>query len=174
MVPTMQVRLEDKRGRTDDPADGSVRGPRRRAERLGQLRHRTRSCSRSAELTRILGLDPGTRVTGWGLVAGDPRRVTVVEFGRLMPRRALSRAAALASLSDQLEELLGRLAPDVAAVETPFFGRFPKAALASPRPVARCSPCSVGGAARWWNWSRQGSRLPSSGTVGPKSNRSPS
>jgi crossover junction endodeoxyribonuclease RuvC len=56
--------------------------------------------------------------------------VTAVDFGCLMSRRTLSRAAALASLSGQLEELLGRLAPNVAAVETPFFGRFPKAALA--------------------------------------------
>jgi crossover junction endodeoxyribonuclease RuvC len=56
--------------------------------------------------------------------------VTAVEFGCLSPRRALSRAAALASLSDQLEELMARVGPDVVAVETPFFGRFPKAALA--------------------------------------------
>ena len=56
--------------------------------------------------------------------------MTAVEFGRLLPPRTLSRAAALASLSDQLGELLARVAPEVVAVETPFFGRFPKAALA--------------------------------------------
>ena len=56
--------------------------------------------------------------------------MNAVEFGCLAPRRSLSRAAALASLSDQLEELVTRLAPDVVVVETPFFGRFPKAALA--------------------------------------------
>ena len=53
-----------------------------------------------------------------------------VEFGRLSPRRAHSRPEALASLSAQLEGLLARLSPDVAAVETPFSGRFPQAALA--------------------------------------------
>jgi crossover junction endodeoxyribonuclease RuvC len=56
--------------------------------------------------------------------------VIVVEFGRLLPRRNLARPAALASLADQLAKLLGRLSPDVVAVETPFTARFPKAALA--------------------------------------------
>jgi crossover junction endodeoxyribonuclease RuvC len=56
--------------------------------------------------------------------------VTSVEFGRFLPRRNLSRPAALASLTEQLEQLLARLAPDVVVIETPFTGRFPKAALA--------------------------------------------
>jgi len=69
-------------------------------------------------------------VTGWGLLEGTPRTVTSVEFGRFLPRRNLSRPAALASLTEQLEQLLARLAPDVVVIETPFTGRFPKAALA--------------------------------------------
>ncbi len=69
-------------------------------------------------------------MTGWGLLEGDPRNVAAVEFGRLLPRRNLSRPAALAALTDQLMELLGRLAPDVVVIETPFTGRFPQAALA--------------------------------------------
>lgn len=69
-------------------------------------------------------------MTGWGLLEGTPRTVTSVEFGRFLPRRDLSRPAALASLTEQLEQLLARLAPDVVVIETPFTGRFPKAALA--------------------------------------------
>ncbi len=56
--------------------------------------------------------------------------MNAVEFGRLLPNRGLSRPAALAALSAQLEELLARLSPDVVVVETPFAGRFPQAALA--------------------------------------------
>jgi crossover junction endodeoxyribonuclease RuvC len=55
--------------------------------------------------------------------------VSAVEFGRLLPHRDLSRPGVLATLSAQLEELLARLSPDVVVVETPFTGRFPKAAL---------------------------------------------
>ena len=56
--------------------------------------------------------------------------MTAVEFGRLSPRRARTRAQALASLAAQLDSLLERLAPDIAVVETPFAGRFPQAVLA--------------------------------------------
>ena len=69
-------------------------------------------------------------MTGWGLLDGDTRTATAIEFGRLLPRRSLSRPAALAALTEQLEELLVRVIPDVVVIETPFTGRFPKAALA--------------------------------------------
>jgi crossover junction endodeoxyribonuclease RuvC len=55
--------------------------------------------------------------------------VEALGFGGLSPRRGLSHARALASLASQLGDLLGRLAPDVVVIETPFAGRFPKAAL---------------------------------------------
>jgi crossover junction endodeoxyribonuclease RuvC len=64
------------------------------------------------------------------LIEGDARRVSATGFGRLLPRRNLTRPAALAALADQLTQLLGRLSPDVVVVETPFTARFPKAALA--------------------------------------------
>jgi crossover junction endodeoxyribonuclease RuvC len=55
--------------------------------------------------------------------------VSAVAFGRLLPRRGFSRAKALASLADQLRDLVERLAPDVVVVETLYIARFPKAAL---------------------------------------------
>jgi crossover junction endodeoxyribonuclease RuvC len=77
-----------------------------------------------------LGLDPGTRITGWGLVEGDARLVRVLEHGRLHSVRDATRACALASLSEQLDQLLRRLEPDIVVLETSFAARFPKAALA--------------------------------------------
>lgn len=83
-----------------------------------------------AERSRVLGLDPGSRTTGWGLIQGDSRNAAVVEYGCLRPSRAANRATTLAFLSTRLAELLGRLGPDVVAIETPFAARFPAAALA--------------------------------------------
>jgi len=78
----------------------------------------------------VLGLDPGSRFTGWGLLEGSARAASVLGCGRLSPRRGAARPAALASLSSQLEELLARLGPDIVVVESLFTARFPKAALA--------------------------------------------
>lgn len=78
----------------------------------------------------MLGLDPGSRYTGWGLLVGNARTASVLGCGRLSPRRGAARPAALASLALQLEELLARLDPDVVAVESLFTARFPQSALA--------------------------------------------
>ncbi|MCU0291997.1 MAG: crossover junction endodeoxyribonuclease RuvC [Thermoanaerobaculaceae bacterium] len=79
---------------------------------------------------RVLGLDPGSRTTGWGLVEGDSRSLRASSHGCLHGRREASRATVLACLATELEGLLQRLQPEVVAVETPFTAKFPKAALA--------------------------------------------
>lgn len=79
---------------------------------------------------RVLGLDPGSRTTGWGYLEGDGRALRSVCFGCFHGRRTVSRALVLASLAGELEALVDRLQPDVVAIETPFTARFPKAALA--------------------------------------------
>ena len=77
-----------------------------------------------------MGLDPGSVVSGWGVVSGSPRRAEIVGYGCLRPPRGASRAVRLAHLSRALREVLEAQKPDVVAVETPFTARFPAAALA--------------------------------------------
>lgn len=72
----------------------------------------------------VLGIDPGTAVTGYGVVArgaaGAPR---LVECGvvRTSPRQAL--ASRLAQLYDGVTELLARHHPTAVAVEDVFYAR---------------------------------------------------
>jgi crossover junction endodeoxyribonuclease RuvC len=77
---------------------------------------------------RILGLDPGTRTTGWGLVQKYHDHVAA-SFGCLHPPRNATRPRALAVLAGELSELLSREDPDLVAIETPFTGRFPRAVI---------------------------------------------
>ena len=77
----------------------------------------------------MLGLDPGSRVTGWGLVLGDRRSAVVGGLGCLRPPRSFGRPHALAYLFDQLAALIERLQPEVVVVETPFSARYLKAGL---------------------------------------------
>ncbi|HNX51643.1 MAG TPA: crossover junction endodeoxyribonuclease RuvC [Thermoanaerobaculaceae bacterium] len=79
---------------------------------------------------RVLGLDPGSRTTGWGLIEGDSRSLQRACFGCLHGQRETSRARILAGLAAELDGILQRWQPDVAAIETPFTAKFPKAALA--------------------------------------------
>jgi crossover junction endodeoxyribonuclease RuvC len=78
---------------------------------------------------RILGVDPGTRVAGWGLVETSGSRSKLVACGVLrmttddMPTR-------LKDLADGLRAVLRAQSPTAVAVETQFFGKSATAALA--------------------------------------------
>jgi crossover junction endodeoxyribonuclease RuvC len=78
---------------------------------------------------RILGLDPGTRVVGWGVIAAEAGRPRVLAYGAL---RAPARATVperLASLAGALRDVVERLRPTEAAIEEVFFGRDVRAAV---------------------------------------------
>lgn len=70
----------------------------------------------------VLGLDPGSRFTGWGLVALDGSRCRFVACGRiaLSPQDPLPRR--LGVLGRELDALVDRWRPAVAALEEPFHG----------------------------------------------------
>ena len=82
-------------------------------------------------MTRVLGIDPGTRVAGYGAldVRRDGRPHDFVECGviRLKAKDALE--FRLLHLRNQLIEIVERLAPDAIAIERPFVGQNAQAAF---------------------------------------------
>jgi crossover junction endodeoxyribonuclease RuvC len=78
---------------------------------------------------RVLGIDPGSRATGWGLVAGASGSPQLIDCGVIRLDAAEDLAERMATLHAELERLLGGLAPAVAAVESPFHGANARAAL---------------------------------------------
>ena len=78
---------------------------------------------------RILGIDPGSETTGWGVIDGDARRYCLVEFGTVKARARERFAARLLKISDGVERLIEKFRPDVCAVEEAFFAVNAKTAL---------------------------------------------
>jgi crossover junction endodeoxyribonuclease RuvC len=78
---------------------------------------------------RVLGIDPGSETTGWGVVEGDARRYGLVEFGTVRAKPRERFAARLLKISEGVEALIERFHPDVCAVEEAFFAVNPKTAL---------------------------------------------
>lgn len=83
----------------------------------------------AASTSRVLGVDPGTLLTGWGLVGGTSSSPTLIECGVIRLRHAGSMARRLALIHEEIATLVVRLAPTVAAVEAPFHGVSARAAL---------------------------------------------
>ncbi len=71
---------------------------------------------------RIIGIDPGLRVTGWGVIDMVGNRLSHVENGQCRSDGD-SLADRLLSLHGQLTDVIARLAPSAAAVEQTFVNR---------------------------------------------------
>ena len=78
---------------------------------------------------RIIGLDPGTRITGYGLVDSEGSRLSLVQAGTFPAPRGAPLEERLASISGQLREVLDEWQPEIAAVEDVFVKINPRAAL---------------------------------------------
>ena len=72
---------------------------------------------------RVLGVDPGTAVTGWGVVERRAGRVAHLAHGAVTPRTRTTLAGKLAEIHGALSELCGAWRPDVLALERNFVGR---------------------------------------------------
>ena len=70
----------------------------------------------------ILGLDPGSRHTGYGLVDHRGDRLRALDLGVISCRARDPLPARLAFLAATLGELIERRTPDAVALETPFHG----------------------------------------------------
>ena len=78
---------------------------------------------------RILGIDPGTRRCGYGVIEGERGRLSYVECGVIEPPAKAPLAERLAELWAGLGDVIGELAPSVMAVEDIFHGIDARAAL---------------------------------------------
>ncbi|HEX9638247.1 MAG TPA: crossover junction endodeoxyribonuclease RuvC [Acidobacteriota bacterium] len=79
---------------------------------------------------RILGVDPGSAVTGYGLIAGDVRTSRALDYGVLRPPPAAPLAEKLLVVYRGLLEIFERHRPDCAAVESLFHAKNARSALA--------------------------------------------
>jgi crossover junction endodeoxyribonuclease RuvC len=78
---------------------------------------------------RILGLDPGLRRTGWGVIAVEGARLSHVAHGVIAPKDTLPFAERLLILFEGIAEVVALHAPDEAAVEETFMNDNARSAL---------------------------------------------
>jgi crossover junction endodeoxyribonuclease RuvC len=69
----------------------------------------------------VLGLDPGSRSTGFGLVASEGNRLRCVASGRIAPPARLDLPHRLHAIAERAGALIEEHAPDCVAVEEAFY-----------------------------------------------------
>lgn len=78
---------------------------------------------------RILGIDPGSRRTGWGVVQLEGTRLHHIGAGTIAVPGKLALAKRLRLIHQGLEQVVREHRPDEVAVEEIFFAKYPNAAL---------------------------------------------
>jgi crossover junction endodeoxyribonuclease RuvC len=78
---------------------------------------------------RILGVDPGLRNTGWGLIEVTGSRLAYVACGSVKTETGTALAERLAIIHRALVKLIADERPDEGAVEETFVNRDPQSAL---------------------------------------------
>ncbi len=79
--------------------------------------------------TRIIGIDPGLRRCGWGIIESTGNRLAFIAAGTLTPPVSGPLAERLVALHKELAEVLTRYSPDEAAVEETFVNQGARSAL---------------------------------------------
>jgi len=95
---------------------------------------------------RILGIDPGLRRTGWGMVEIAGSRLSFLGCGSVTTQDADNLAARLLAIHDGLMHILAEFRPDEAAVEATFVNKDAKATLklGQARGIAMVVPAKAG------------------------------
>ncbi len=71
----------------------------------------------------ILGLDPGTNITGYGVICVSGNRVKLMQFGVIQLGKTGEHAIKLKKIFDKVIHLIEEFHPDEVALEAPFFGK---------------------------------------------------
>ncbi len=100
----------------------------------------------NSRITRIIGLDPGLRITGWGIIDVEGSKLFHVKHGIVKSKDGEDLSTRLVSLYSQLVDIIQQYSPQEAAVEETFVNQNPLSALklGTARGVVLLAPAYAG------------------------------
>ena len=72
---------------------------------------------------RILGIDPGIAIVGFGLIESDRGNIRMLQYGAVTTEAGLPLATRLVQIEDDMRALIRQLQPDEIAIEELFFSK---------------------------------------------------
>ena len=77
----------------------------------------------------IIGIDPGIRNTGWGIISNFENKLQHIDHGVIVPNTEESDASRLFYISSHLDEILNNYKPSLAVIEKIFVSASGESAL---------------------------------------------
>jgi crossover junction endodeoxyribonuclease RuvC len=78
----------------------------------------------------ILGIDPGTATTGYGVIEEKSGKLMLIDYGVILTEPKMTLEQRLEKLYDELGDIIDEYNPDEIAIEQLFFGTNVKTAMA--------------------------------------------
>lgn len=78
---------------------------------------------KAADEKIILGIDPGTRIMGYGLIRAKGQKFSYVEMGVLNLSKETDALVKLERVHEEVSRIIDQFNPDSVAIETPFYGK---------------------------------------------------
>ena len=78
----------------------------------------------------VIGIDPGTAITGWGVVSGDGNDLELIAYGTVTTPAGTPLPQRLQVIYRELTDIIARWQPESSAIEELFFSKNAKTALA--------------------------------------------
>ncbi len=66
---------------------------------------------------RVIGIDPGLNITGYGIVDEEDQRIGLIEAGVVRTKASLPMAERLSEISREIDEIIAQFSPEVMAIE---------------------------------------------------------
>lgn len=91
--------------------------------------HKTTEMNQSDKEEKILGIDPGTRISGYGLIASTGRSYSALDYGCIRPPAKLILSERYLIIFNAIEVLLAKFQPDAVVVETQYVNKNVQSAI---------------------------------------------
>ena len=69
----------------------------------------------------ILGIDPGTATTGYGVIESDKGKLKVIDYGCILTKQGIDLADRIYLIAGELEKIIKKFRPKIMAVEEIFY-----------------------------------------------------
>ena len=78
---------------------------------------------------RVLGIDPGIRATGFGIIDSNINKLSLVACGTVNPKVSESLPLRLNHLFEEIDSIINKFSPDVFSIEDMFYSKNVKTAM---------------------------------------------
>lgn len=90
---------------------------------LARFNDTDRTTQRNAALKVILGIDPGSQFTGFGILKSDGRHIEHISHGVIAAPASMEFPERIGIISSEIEALIERIRPDITVIERIFLGK---------------------------------------------------